>query len=412
MNFLKKLKNELGVIPLLVLLAGLGFVIFILAVTSLPLRNQLEQLYPKKESKAVSDLTGATFSLGTQTIDVVEGQQIPVDILVRTDTHKANLFSVKLNYDKDKLEVLSIDTTGSFITTWVERVFDNTLGKASIIGGVPKPGFSTTGTDAAMARLIFRAKVPGSAQISYDINSAIYRNTDNVNFLTSTTGLTLNIQTTVPTPTPTPTFPTPTLIPPTPTEVPLPTPTPVPAPCSLSSGFWISGQNPANEGSIVTLTTIGTGDCSGKQVAFEIREDDDFLGFDPVLINPSNSTFIADTASTSWVAEYQPDGFDGINDPPEYSFIASLTDGTSSINSAQPQLQVSRLPTTIFKKGDANRDGNVDLQDLSVMFSYWFDTANFPDEIDINTDGIINTFDFSSMLLILVSEGVITNPIN
>src|SRR3990167_8797975 len=39
-NFLKKLKNELGVIPLLVLLAGLGFVIFILAVTSLPLRNQ------------------------------------------------------------------------------------------------------------------------------------------------------------------------------------------------------------------------------------------------------------------------------------------------------------------------------------------------------------------------------------
>ena len=406
--------REKGVVPLLILLSGLGLILFILAATSIPLKDQIfSKLYPKKESKAVSDTTGATFSLRAVSTDAVEGQQIPVTILMRSDTYKANLFSAKLNYDQEKLEILSVDITGSFITIWVERFFDNSLGKASIIGGVPKPGFSTTGSDALMATLVFRAKAGGTALISYDISSAIYRNNDNVNFLTSTSGLTLNIQPVTPSPTPTPPVPTPTPTPiPSPTQIPTPTPTPIPVACSLTNASWISSQNPTDEGAIVTLTVIGSGNCNGKQIAFGIREDDDFLGFDPVKLNPSNATFIADTASTSWVAEYQPDGFDGINDPPEYYFIASLTDGTSTINSALPQLQVRRLPTTVFFKGDANRDGSVDLQDLSIMLSYWFDTSNFPDEIDINTDGIINTFDFSSMLLILVNEGVITTPAN
>lgn len=403
---------EKGVVPLLILLSGLGFVLFIIVASSLPLKNQLSQLYPKKESRAVSDTTGATFSLGVSNLNVVEGDQVPVTVLMRSDTHKANLFSAKINYDKDKLETISIDTTGTFITLWVERVFDNILGRASVVGGVPRPGFSTSGTDATMATLVFKAKSSGMALISYDISSAIYRNNDNVNILTATSGLTLNIQPVSPSPTVTPPAPTPTPSPiPSPTEIPVPTPTPAPVACSLSNASWNSSQNPIDEGAIITLSAIGTGNCIGKQVTFEVREDDGILGFDPVKINPASSSFIADTASTSWVAEYQPDGFDGINDPPEYYFIASLTDGTSTITSAAPQLQVNRLPTTVFKKGDSNKDGSVNLQDLSIMFSYWFDTSGFPDELDINTDGIINTFDFSSMLLILKAEGVLTNPI-
>ena len=404
--------REKGVVPLLILLAGLGLILFIIAVASIPLKDQIfSKLYPKRESAASSPIsTGATFSFGTQSADVTEGQEVPVQILLRSDTHKANLFSAKVNYDKDKLEILNVDTTGTFITTWIERFFDNLLGRASIVGGVPKPGFSTSGIDAVMATLVFRAKASGSAQISYDINSAIYRNNDNVNILTATSGLTLNIQPSAPSPTVTPPVPSPSPIP-SPTEIPSPTPTPIPAPCSLISASWISSQNPTDEGAIVTLIATGSGDCNGKQVVFEVREDDGLLGYDPVKLNPANSNFIADTASTSWVAEYQPDGFDGINDPPEYFFIANLTDGTSTINSTAPQLAVNRLPTTVFKKGDANRDGGVDLQDLSIMFSYWFDTSGFPDELDINSDGIINTFDFSSMLLILKAEGVLSNPI-
>ena len=410
-SFLKNFKSELGAISLLFLLAAVGLILFILAATSLPIKNQLASIYPKKESKAVSDTTGAVFSLGAPSLEVIEGQQIPVNILLRSDTHKANLFSAKINFDKDKLEVLNIDTTGTFITLWVERVFNNSLGTVSVVGGVPKPGFLTTGSDATMATIVFRAKAAGPAQINYDTSSAVYRNSDNVNFLTSTTGLTLNISSISPTPTPTPAGPTPTPTQiPTPTGVPTPTPTPAPIACSLTGASWITNRNPVDEGSIVTLSVLGIGDCNGKQVNFEVRENDDLLGTDEVRTNPSGAAFIADTASTSWIAEYQPDGFDGINDPPEYFFIASLDDGTSSITSSPPEILVNRLPTSVFKKGDANRDGNVDLQDLSIMLSYWFEVSNYPDEVDINTDGIINTFDFSGILLILVTEGVISSP--
>lgn len=413
MNFYQS-AHQKGSSPILFLLAAFGVTIFLALSSTLPFKNELNNLlYPKPPSYAVSDISGATLSLSTTSPNVEPGQEIPVAITTRTDTHKANLFSAKLNFDATKLEVVRVDNTGTFITKWVEEIYDNTTGKVSIVGGVPKPGFSTSGADATVTTVVLRTKDIGSTTVSFDPTSAIYRNTDNVNFLSGTTNLTVTVE--IP-PTPTPTgaptaTPTPIEVPtatptPLPTETPIPTPTPTT--CSLTGGSWVSTLNPTNEGSIVTLVVSSAGPCTGKQVSFEVREDDGLLGSDPVTTNPSAATFTSpDSVSTSWVAEYQPDGFEGINDPPEYYFITAISDGSSSITSGAPQLQVNKSATTIYKKGDANRNGVVDLQDLSILLSYWFDTANFPDEVDINNDGIINTFDFSGMLVILRQNGVI-----
>lgn len=426
MNFFSSFRSQEGSSPILILLAAFGVLFFLVFSSTLPFKNKLNDLlYPKPVSKAVSGTSGATFALSTASATLIPGQEVSVAITTRTDTHKANLFSAKLNFDPSKLEVVRIDNSGTFITQWAEEVYNNTTGKVSVVGGVPKPGFSTRGSDATEAAVVFLAKAEGSTIISFDPTSAIYRNSDNVNFLVGTTDLTITIQA-PPTPTPEPSVtptpilsvtPTPTTPPqptPTPTPIPLPTDTPTPTPsptpiaCILTGGSWVSTLNPTNEGAIVTLVVRGSGDCTGKQVAFEIREDDGILGSDPVTTEPAIATFSSpDTTSTSWVAEYQPDGFNGINDPPEYYFNANLVGETSTIRSLDPELQVNKSSTTTFKKGDANRDGVVDLQDLSILLSYWFDTANFPDEVDINSDGIINTFDFSGMLVILRQNGVI-----
>ena len=407
--YLNKMLTHKGNAPLLAILAISAVLVFIIVTSLASFQNKLfKSLYPKKSSYAVqvfpklySGPEGASFLLSTGATDYPQDQQIPVVINMRSDTFKANLFSAKISFDPNVLEILSVDSSDTFVTNWVERAYDNSLGTASVIGAVPKPGFNTSGSDAAMAVLFFKAKAPGLFTVSFSPMSVIYRNTDNINILSSTTNATFTV---APTPTPTPT-PTPS---PTPSSTVSPSPTPPPAECALSSASWISSTNPIDEGNIVRLGLTTSGDCVSKQVAFEIREDDGIFGSDPVRTNPSEIILSSSNSySTAWVAEYQPDGFNGINDPPEYYFVVSLTDGSSSATSEPPQLQVNKLPPTVYHPGDINRDGVVDLQDLSVLLSYWFDTANFPDEADINSDGIINTFDFSEMLLILRSNGII-----
>jgi hypothetical protein len=403
MKFLK----QKGVISPLILVAIIGVIIFILVSSTLSFKDGLfGTLYPKPHSYAVSDINGAIFSLNTTSTNILVPQEVPVAILMRSDTHKANLVAAKINFDASKLEVVRIETTGTFVTQWVDRLFNNTTGKVSVVGAVPKPGFSTSGSDALVATVIFRTKLGGLTNVSFEPTSAIYRNSDNVNFLTTTNNLNLTIQPIV-SPSPSPTVvpsPTPT---PTASVSPSPSSSPAPTACSLTGATWATTSSSVNEGEIVTLNVLSQGNCLNKTVSIEIREDDGLLGSDPVLHSPSNITFNNNSSSTSWVAEYQPDGFNGLNDPPEFYFIATLLSDSTTITSTLPNLSVIKLPTTVYRKGDANRDSRVDLQDLSILLSYWFDTTNFPDEIDINDDGVINTFDFSGLLVILSDEGVI-----
>lgn len=76
--------------------------------------------------------------------------------------------------------------------------------------------------------------------------------------------------------------------------------------------------------------------------------------------------------------------------------------------SAVPSPSPSPTPTSTplpLKKGDGNKDGKINLVDMSVLLSHWNkgDLA----EIEMNDDGKINTFDFSLHRKLLIDLGVI-----
>ncbi len=340
------------------------------------------------------------------------GQEIPVKISFQSDTDLVNLFSAQLTFPKDQLEITKIDTTSTPITNWVEQNIDNNAGGLSLIGAIPNPGFKTNGTPTIMATIIFKAKQAGAANINFESSSQMFRNSDNANIfsLPNSKGVTLSIAaqptpTPTPTPTPKPTS-TPTPVPtPTPTPTSTSTPTPTPIACSITSASWNSPSKPVAEGSLVNLVVNGQGQCNGKQVNLEVKKDNGILPADSVKTNPQPAMFIGNIASSPWVAEYTPNGPFGFLDPPNYYFNAVLEGSIGNLKSQEPNLGVQRAQQ--FKKGDGKHDNHIALDDMSLLLTVYSKTKDFPRELDINDDGVVNAFDFSSMLIILKQNGVL-----
>ena len=155
------------------------------------------------------------------------------------------------------------------------------------------------------------------------------------------------------------------------------------------------------------MNVVGSGNCAGQNVSFTVLEDDGLLGTDAVRNTPPATKFnSSNTATSNWMAEYQDDPSLIENNVPEYFFRAQLTTGTS-VKSADPVLKVNKLGTGVFLTGDVNKDGVVDLVDLSILLSNWNKTQDFLDELDLNSDGTVNAIDWSTMIQILRVTGVI-----
>ena len=344
----------------------------------------------------------AKFSLLASSSSVNQGQEVNVRLYAQSDTDAANLFSAKLNFPSDKLEIVKVDKVGSFVGHWTEDSFDNNLGNLSLIGGVSTPGHQTTGSSSLMANVVFKAKQIGAAGVNIDSSSQIFRNSDNANIFSfsNSTGANISItQPSRPTPSPSPS--------PSPSPIPSPSPTPSPQPiaCNITSAVWNTHSNPITEGSVVNLTVNGQGDCDGKTVSFEVLKTN--IGILPPITvrnNPPQARFVNNIASSPWVVEYTPNGPFGFLDPPNYFFNITL-ERSEAIRSADPTLGVQRART--FVKGDGNQDGGVSLVDLSVLFSHFNKQQDFPREIDINDDNSVNTIDYSSILEILRQSGVL-----
>lgn len=88
-------------------------------------------------------------------------------------------------------------------------------------------------------------------------------------------------------------------------------------------------------------------------------------------------------------------------DTSRYSIKVEFTPATEAIPSPLPS------PIPGVGSGDGNRDGIVNLADLSILLSNFNKTSGFPEPIDLNGDGRVNSIDYGLMLQILIKAGVI-----
>lgn len=118
---------------------------------------------------------------------------LPISLMVYSDIDSANLFVARLKFPQEKLEVLSI-APDSANFRWIDAKFDNEKGTISAVAGVAQPGLKTDPAKTqTLATINFKAKKEGPAQISFGEDSAIFRNSDNLNILSLKDPLSLEI---------------------------------------------------------------------------------------------------------------------------------------------------------------------------------------------------------------------------
>ncbi len=356
--------------------------------------------------KTCTPISGAGYSFSYNSSSVFGvGEEFLLNVLANTNGQPANTFHANMNFDPTKLEVKQVTinaSTNSFLTQVDDTYYDNSTGEISLIGGLPTPGISNFAPGTVMAQVIFKVKAQGQTTLKFNDNSQIISDTTNSNILTKSEPLTLNLGQTVP-------VPSASIAPsPSPSPSPILSPSPPSSACALKSAVWVTNINPVVKGTPINIRITGEGQCAGKKVNIVVKEDDGLLTED-VLVNPQIATFLPlNVAVSAWIAEFQQDGFNGWSNPPEYYFTASLADNPqiSVTSSKTEELKVNNTRQGEFLNGDGNKDGKIDILDLSVLRKWWNKTG-FPQEIDINDDGVINTPDISGLRKILEIAGII-----
>ncbi len=171
-------------------------------------------------------------------------------------------------------------------------------------------------------------------------------------------------------------------------------PTPTPIPCSLVSAKWQTTNNQIDEGEIVGLEVITSGNCVGEELEFEVREDDGIMGSDATNIIPATVPIIGNNAQTSWIVEWQQDcmGF-ALCQTPEYYYIVRIVGTTTEIRSTNPTLKVQRTNKARFvtiPHVDVTQD-TVKItwktsHDMSSQISYGLSAESLVSTDEINTN--------------------------
>lgn len=183
--------NQKGAIHLLIpliLFMGIGITVYL--TTS---GNSLKIFSGASSVKSTGPTTSFTLSPNLSTLGV--GSTVAVKVLVRSDISTANLFTAKLNFNKELLGVESVDYSSTMVKNWVEQYSENGTGEISLTGGVPAPGFQTNSSSsgAIMAVVYFKALKAGSGNIYFTEESAIYDNANNLNILSQKEGTTFSV---------------------------------------------------------------------------------------------------------------------------------------------------------------------------------------------------------------------------
>ena len=113
-------------------------------------------------------------SFSPRTGSFVEGSTFDIPILINTRGISINGLEIRVNFDRDRLEIVKPATGQSIIGVWVEPPsYDNTRGIASYIGVIPN-GITTSA--GHVGTITFRAKKTGRAVISIADSSKVLLN--------------------------------------------------------------------------------------------------------------------------------------------------------------------------------------------------------------------------------------------
>ncbi len=105
------------------------------------------------------------------------GEIFPMEIRVDGMHKPVNAIQVDISYDTEVLEVVSIDTSNSILTIFVQRDIAPEYGYVRISGGVPNPGI--LGHDAIIGEIYFKSKTPGTTEVSFADSSLVLINDGN-----------------------------------------------------------------------------------------------------------------------------------------------------------------------------------------------------------------------------------------
>lgn len=140
----------------------------LLSTSSVPLHAQTVSV---DASKLVSRVE---VQLSPRTGSFVEGSTFQVPILVNTRGASINGIEIRLNYDKNKLSIMSPSSGTSIVGVWAEPPkYDNTKGTASYVGVVPSGIVTGSGL---IGMVTFKAIGTGHAVISINSNSRVLLN--------------------------------------------------------------------------------------------------------------------------------------------------------------------------------------------------------------------------------------------
>lgn len=112
----------------------------------------------------------ATLSLSPSSTSVNAGNIINVSVFVNSQGKVINNSDAIVQFPPDLLQVVSVDSSNSIFTLWVENpAFSNSLGQVTFNGGVPNPGYS--GSNGKILSITFLAKKAGTATLIFGDSS-------------------------------------------------------------------------------------------------------------------------------------------------------------------------------------------------------------------------------------------------
>lgn len=357
--------------------------IFSVLMLTLPLGvylvGQRTNLIPKAE---VPQTSAVEASLSFEGRGEVNEQQVEVAIIAHSDNDRANLFSAKVLFPPDLIEVESIATNSAKLAKpepesinlkQIYSSFDNDKGEANLLVGVAKGGLKTKiDSGLILGTINFKIKQEGKALLTIDESSAIYRNSDSLNILATKKTLTINVEEgALPSMTPkasikpNPKAPSLSLISPKGGEV-----------YTLNSKIPIQWEA-ANLGNI-TISLLVNDLLLGK-IADVSASEKSFI-WKPISTLP----LVYINNLNSFKVKIEAEGENGER-------LVSQSLGPFSVYTEK---NITSLDISSFdpKLGDLNSDGKINLVDISRLLSYLY-REDADKKYDLNQDGVVNDLD-------------------